>query len=191
MRKVRDHYSRRAREESYPARSVYKLEEIDRKYRLLRGGMRVLDIGCAPGSWTMYILMKIGGGRVLGIDLKEPDVIEDERFSFLQADVMKLDASTMGDRFDVIASDAAPATTGDKFSDAAVSLALVVRVFEIADTLLAGGGTVVAKVFQGEDLDGFVRSVRTRFERVSLFKPKSSRKESREIYIIAQGAKGK
>ena len=201
MRKVRDHYSKRAKAEKYRARSVYKLMEINRKFNLLRDGMTVLDIGCAPGSWSQYILEHIGNGHITGIDLAPSLSVGDSRFTYVQADILDPDiVSNLGCRegdglgpslFDLILSDAAPKTTGDKFSDSQGSLRIVRAVYELSQELLRSGGSVAAKVFQGEDLKTFVDSIRTSFVKVDLFKPKSSRAESRELYIIARTSGGK
>ncbi len=188
MQKVRDHYFKKAKQEKYFARSVYKLEEIDKKYRLFKKGVKVLDIGCSPGSWSQYMLKKVGNGSIVGIDIKNSVRIHDNRFTFIQGDILKLDPEFLKKQFktfDIITSDAAPKTTGNKFSDAVQSLDIVSRVFSIAEMILTPGGGAVAKVFQGEDLKAFLEEVKKSFEKVSLFKPKSSRKESREIFIIA------
>jgi 23S rRNA (uridine2552-2'-O)-methyltransferase len=192
MKKLHDYYFKRAKEEHYLARSVYKLDEINRRYRILRKGSSVLDVGCAPGSWSQYMLKKIGPGRVMGIDIKKSVTVSDPRFSYLQKNLFNIDREFFqenADSFDVITSDAAPKTTGQKFTDHQNSLSIVRRVFEISNSVLKDGGTVVAKVFQGEDLKEFVDSVRERFERIDLCKPKSSRKESSELFIIAQRKK--
>ncbi len=196
MRKVRDHYSKRAQAEQYRARSVYKLIEIDLKFHLIRRGMRVLDIGCAPGSWSQHVLKQVGDGHITGIDLAPSVNIGDSRFTYMQVDILDPDTvlnvgygggnETDPSSYDLILSDAAPKTTGNKFSDSQNSLRLVRAVYEISRALLKGGGSVVAKVFQGEDLKAFVDSIRKDFGKVDLFKPKSSRAESRELYIIAR-----
>ena len=201
MREVRDHYYKKAKAEQYRARSVYKLMEIDRKFHLLRKGFSVLDIGCAPGSWSQYALEHVENGHITGIDLARSVDIRDSRFTFIQADILDKNVLShigckAGDGnkscfFDLILSDAAPKTTGNKFTDSQNSLRLVRAVFEIAKSLLRDGGSVVSKVFQGEDLQGFVNSIRKDFGRVDLFKPKSSRSESRELYVIARNRGGK
>jgi 23S rRNA (uridine2552-2'-O)-methyltransferase len=200
MREIRDYYYKKAKAEQYRARSVYKLMEIDRKFHLLRKGFSVLDIGCAPGSWSQYALEHVKNGHITGIDLAHSVDIRDSRFTFIQADI--LDKNVLAhigckteDRgtfcsFDLIVSDAAPKTTGNKFTDSQNSLQLVRAVFEIAKSLLRDGGSVVSKVFQGEDVKGFIDSIRQDFGRVDLFKPKSSRVESRELYIIARNRGG-
>jgi 23S rRNA (uridine2552-2'-O)-methyltransferase len=212
MKKIKDYYYRKAKEEKYPARSVYKLIEIDQKYHILKKGQLILDVGCAPGSWSMYMLKKIENGRVIGIDIDSKVHIEDPRFHFINDDILRLDIQIISDKLhyetqledkteelskklserplthpslDLIVSDAAPKTTGDKFFDSQQSLILVKRVFEIAKVLLKPGGTVVAKIFQGEDVGDFIKGIKPDFNEVHLFKPKSSRSESKELFIIA------
>lgn len=192
MKKLHDHYFRRAKEEHYLARSVYKLDEINSKYRILRKGASVLDVGCAPGSWSQYILKKIGPGKVTGIDIKKRVSVSDPRFTYLEKNLFDLGSEfyqKYTESFDVVTSDAAPKTTGQKFVDHQNSLSIVRRVFEISHYVLKGSGTVVAKVFQGEDLKEFVESMKGRFDRIDLCKPKSSRKESSELFIVAQRMK--
>ncbi|HEB32627.1 MAG TPA: RlmE family RNA methyltransferase [Spirochaetes bacterium] len=188
MQKIRDHYFEKAKQEKYFARSIYKLEEIDKKYRLFKKGVKVLDIGCSPGSWSQYMLKKVGTGSIVGIDISNSVRIHDNRFTFIQGNIFDFDPEFLKKQFgsfDIITSDAAPKTTGNKFSDAVQSLDIVSRVFSIAEIILPPGGTAIAKVFQGEDLKPFIEEIKNNYKRVSLFKPKSSRKESREIFIIA------
>jgi 23S rRNA (uridine2552-2'-O)-methyltransferase len=193
MKKIHDFYFQQARAEKYPARSVYKLMEIDRKHRLIKKELRVLDIGCAPGSWSLYILSRIKNGSVIGVDLKDQTRIHDPRFTFIKADIHDVHPDTLAAitksrspvYFDLITSDAAPNTTGNKFMDAQSSLRLVERVFQVADALLKEGGSVVAKILQGEDTPAFVDGLKNIYARVILFKPKSSRSESRELFILA------
>jgi len=186
MRNVVDHYTRKAHAEHYRARSVYKLIEIDEKFGVVKKCMQVLDLGCSPGSWSQYMLKKIGRGRVVGVDTAGHVQVHDNRFRFISADIHTLTVENLnGQKFDLITSDAMPHTTGNKFVDSQASLNLVRSVFRLAQDALVPGGIVVAKVFQGEDLGKFILEIKKRFERVVLFKPKSSRKESREIFIIA------
>jgi 23S rRNA (uridine2552-2'-O)-methyltransferase len=194
MKKVRDYYFKKAKEEEYAARSVYKLKEIDERYRILKQGIKVLDIGCSPGSWSQYMLKKIGSGKILGIDLRNDIHIKDKRFCFLKGDILTIEEDLWKGyekSFDLITSDAAPSTSGDKFSDGQKSLQIVQAVFQIAKRVLKSEGSLIAKVFQGEDLKSFVDSVKPDFAMVFLFKPKSSRKESREIFIIAHRGRQK
>ena len=193
MRKIVDHYSKRAKEENYAARSVYKLIEIDQKYHLIKRGTKILDIGCSPGSWSQYILKRIGTGTIYGIDISDKISIKDKRFNFLKSDIFKLDIDLIKNKagfFDLILSDIAPNTSGDKFLDSQRSLKMLKKVFEIAKELLKPGKSVVAKVFQGEDLEVYLKNhLKPNYEKISRFKPKSSRKESKEIYIVAIGKK--
>lgn len=189
MKKIKDYYYKKAKEENYAARSVYKLQEIDKKYHLIKPGLKVIDIGCSPGSWSQLILKKIKNGLLIGIDISQRPAIKDSRFRFINEDILKMDIDSIksiATTVDLILSDAAPKTTGDKFSDSQKSLRIVERVFDISNEILVPGGNVVAKVFQGEDLDQFINDkIKTRYAKIARYKPKSSRKESREIYIIA------
>jgi 23S rRNA (uridine2552-2'-O)-methyltransferase len=186
-----DHYTRRARKEHWPARSVYKLQEIDQKFKILREGLRVLDLGCYPGSWSRYALKKGGSaGRVIGVDLKAPDRVSGPNFQFLQADVLALDPEVLhretGD-MDVVMSDLAPRTTGIKQADAARSMELVRKASDIAAALLLPGGCFICKVFEGEDFREFRAGVSRLYKKARVFRTGATRKRSREIYLIAQG----
>ena len=183
-----DHYARRAKEEKWLARSVYKLIEIDRKFGLIGKGDRLLDLGCYPGSWSQYGIQKVGPkGEVLGIDLTRPDRLSSPNFKFIQANVLTLDIELLGLKAgsrDVILSDLAPQTTGIQSTDISNSMSLAKRAYDITLALLKKKGHFVCKVFEGEDLKPFRSEVSTRFNQVRLFRPKATRKGSREIYII-------
>jgi 23S rRNA (uridine2552-2'-O)-methyltransferase len=188
-----DHYTRRARKEHYPARSVYKLAEIQKKHRILAKGDRVLDLGCAPGAWLLYAAEQVGGrGFVLGVDLNPVTVPLPSHAQAITGDIRSLQptaAQYSGGGFQVVLSDMAPATTGDPFGDAARSYALCCSALGVADALLQTRGRFVCKIFQGEDFKVFCDKVKVRFERMHIFKPQSSRKASREIFIIGLGRK--
>lgn len=188
-----DHYTRRARKDNYAARSVYKLQEIQKRYRLLQAGDRVLDLGCAPGSWLQYAAKVVGPrGYVLGLDLKAVHLELPEHVHCLTADIFELD-DRVRDRlrpgFQVVLSDMAPATTGRKDVDAARSLHLCERALALARDHLTGGGRFVCKVFQGPDSPEFIETVKQQFTRCHIYKPQSSRKASREIFVIGKGKK--
>lgn len=188
-----DHFSRKAKKEGYPARSVYKLEEIQRKYRLIQKGQRILDLGCAPGSWLLYSAKQTGSrGWVVGIDVKPLSVKIPDHVRFYPKDIMTLDESffkNMTNGFHVVLSDMAPATTGSKDVDAARSLNLCQQAFDIAKTHLVDNGSFVCKILQGIDFKIFSDSVKKAFSTFKIFKPQSSRKASREIYFIGMGKK--
>lgn len=185
-----DHYSQRAKKERFPARSVYKLEEIQKKHRLIKKGDRVLDLGCSPGSWLLYTAKLTGPeGRVVGIDLKPVVIQLPPQVQIITADVFALDVDSLGNDFNVVLSDMAPATTGHKAVDAARSCNLCETALSIAQKILLPGGAFVCKIFQGPDFASFLDAVRTGFKQHKIFKPQSSRKASKEIYIIGTGRK--
>jgi len=193
-RRRADFYARKAQKEKYPARSVYKLEEIQDKFRIIRPADRVLDLGCSPGSWLLYAAGLVGQeGRVVGVDLKEVKVSLPPHACAHVGDVTDLDSllPLIGSGFDSVISDMAPSTTGYKDVDAARSYHLCCAALEVADEVLTAGGNFVCKIFQGEDFPAFSESVRVRFARRKVFKPKTCRKDSREIYIIGLGRKPK
>jgi 23S rRNA (uridine2552-2'-O)-methyltransferase len=192
VKKVRDHYFQRAKQDGYAARSVYKLEEIDRKHRLFRPGMRALDLGCSPGSWLQYAARRVGPqGSVVGLDLKPIGVSLPSHAQALQGDIFEAGASPdwLSEPLDIILSDMAPKTTGVRSLDADRSHALNLQVLELADFHLRQGGTLLVKAFQGAPFEELRKFFRERFERVNLCKPKSSRQESVEIFILGQGKK--
>jgi len=184
-----DHYTRRAREERWLARSVYKLEEIDRKVRLIRSGDRVLDLGCYPGSWSQYSVVKVcPTGEVVGVDLKKPDRFSSPRFRFIEADVLSLDVAWLrelvGTR-DLVISDLAPATSGISVTDTSRSIELARRALELALAVLKKGGHFLCKVFEGPEVKAFRSELAEHFARVQAHRPSAVRKASREIYLLA------
>ena len=184
-----DHYARRAKKERFPARSVFKLKEIQQKHRLIKKGHKVLDLGCAPGSWLLYAAELTGpDGRVVGVDLKPVTVSLPAHVRVFTADILNPDERLLADTgtgFNVVLSDMAPATTGSRITDAARSEALCRAALEIARKRLISGGSFVCKIFQGEDFKIFIDAVDKIFVRYKIYKPASSRKASREIYVIA------
>ena len=188
-----DHYTRRAKKEAFPARSVYKLQEIQKRFRVIRKGGRVLDLGCAPGSWTRYAAELTGpGGKVIGIDLKKVGIALPAHVHLLQGDILAPDAAiaeVLAPGFDAVISDMAPATTGHRDVDAARSLNQCEAALTIARAHLKPGGHFVCKIFQGPDAQGFIDRVRDAFDNQRIYKPQSSRKASREVFIIGKGKK--
>ena len=193
---VQDHYFRKAKKEHFLARAFYKLEEIQKKHRILRKGMRVLDLGAAPGSWIQLAAEVVEpSGLVLGIDLKPIGHTFPKHVITLQGDIFDrefVDAS-LGEHtpFDVVLSDMAPSTSGIKVADAARSALLFERAFEIAGAVLKPGGTFLAKIFQGSDFHDLLLEVKLRFQQTRVIKPDASRKQSKEIYILALNLKQK
>ena len=186
-----DYYAKRAKQENFPARSVYKLQEIQKKYRLIKKGHKVLDLGCAPGSWLKYVAELTGGqGRVVGVDLKPVTEKLPAYVRVLKEDVMALAEAPekclelVENGFDAVLSDMAPATTGNKDVDAARSFNLSQAALVIAGSVLPKGGTFVCKIFQGPDFEKFIAAVKAGFDMYRIYKPQSTRKESKETYII-------
>ncbi len=183
-----DHYARLARDENWLARSVYKLEEIDKRFKLVHKDDRILDMGCFPGSWSQYGLRRVGPkGEVVGIDLTQPDQSLSSNFRFIQADVLTLDIKWLVKEValrDVVISDLAPQTTGIRSVDTSRSMSLARRAAEIAYAVLKERGHFICKVFEGEDLNHFRAETSTHFRRTKLFRPTATRKGSREIYLV-------
>ena len=188
-----DHYTRQAKKERFPARSVYKLEEIQKKYNIIKKGNNVLDLGCAPGSWLLYSADLTGStGRVVGIDLVPITVNVPPHVRVYTGDIFLMNDDffkSLGTDFNVVISDMAPSTTGNKFLDSTRSFDLCLSALTIAQVTLNTGGSFVCKIFQGEDFKTFIDSVRSVFKNHKIFKPKSSRKTSKEIYVIGFGKK--
>jgi 23S rRNA (uridine2552-2'-O)-methyltransferase len=188
-----DYYARRAKKEKFPARSVYKLQEMQQKYNIIKKGDKVLDLGCAPGSWLLYAANLTGSkGQVVGIDLKEVSERVPSHVRIYQGDILSMDDELFkltGKDFNVVLSDMAPATTGSTHVDSARSFDLCRAALSIAQERLVSGGSFVCKIFHGEDFKTFSDAVKQKFTRYKIFKPQSSRKASKEIYIIGFGKK--
>lgn len=193
MKKVRDHYFHQAKKDNYPARSVYKLKEIDKRFSLLKPGQHVLDLGAAPGSWSLFAALRVGPeGRVLGVDLQEApqlDAKRGENIIFLQEDIYEPSAEfqkaveNLGP-FHVVVSDMAPKTSGVKFADQARSHDLAMNALALAREYLRPGGHFVVKIFMGPDTNDLAKEMRLFFKTVKCFKPKSSRAESKETFYV-------
>jgi len=188
-----DAYTRRARDEKWLARSVYKLQEIDTRFRLIKRGDRMRDLGCYPGSWSQYARGRAGpGGEVVGIDQNRPARLCAPKFRFIQADIMALDVEWLIREIsprDLVLSDLAPSTSGVGAVDESRSLALAGRAAVIAQGLLKKGGQFVCKIFEGEDLNRFKEELSGQYRQMRLIRPKATRKRSREVYLVAQDLK--
>lgn len=186
--KWQDNFTRRAKEEKWLARSVYKLEEIDRKYRILRPGNRVIDLGCSPGSWSQYCIKQIkGGGEVIGIDFNDPGNFSARNFKYIQADILTMEPEWIAGKtgeVDLVISDLAPSTTGIKITDTSRSMELVIKAYMIAIALLKKRGNFLCKIFEGADLKKFKKDVSIHFEETHLIRPSAVRKGSKEIYLL-------
>ncbi len=189
----RDRFHQQAKREGFLARAVYKLTELDEKFKLLRPGDRVLDLGCAPCSWLQYARQKVGErGVLVGLD-RAPLPRELPGARIVVGDVMTIDPAALRGElaaFDVVLSDMAPDTSGIRSLDQARSEALFERALELATALLARGGHFVGKLFQGPDFKRLTEAVRARFELAKTAKPAGSRAISIEQYVIGKGFRG-
>ena len=193
MKKIKDYYFHKAKKDGYAARSVYKIEEIDKKYRIIRTGYKVLDLGCSPGSWLQYASIKVGNsGHVLGVDLQPVKISLPSHVKVIQADIFEVTDENLkikGGKADVILSDMAPKTSGIRTTDVHRSFELNKKVLYLANDILCPGGSLLVKAFQGKLFDELCYEFKKMFTDVKLCKPKSSRSESVEIIILGRGKK--
>ncbi len=197
MRNEKDFYFHKAKKENYPARSVYKLAQAQEKYGFLKKGKRVLDLGCHPGSWSLYAAEVLGPkGLVVGIDLQKTDINTQQpcaEINWLCYDVYSDELvgvlKKQGPGFHVLLSDMAPQTTGNQYTDHQHSLRLSRRVIALAKIFLHPQGVLYCKVFQGEDFPDFIKECKELFNNVKIVKPESSRRESREVFVMGRGYK--
>ena len=189
-----DHYFHRAKKEHVLARAVYKLEEIQNRYKLLKPGYRVLDLGAFPGSWLQFTGDIIGSkGLVIGVDMKNLTHSFPGNVIFLQHDIFEPGfAEELAAGYapiDVVLSDMAPATSGIRVADSARSALLFEQALRVAKMTLKPHGHFLAKIFQGPDFHGLLPEVKKTFTQVKVVKPAASRKQSKEVYILAMGFK--
>lgn len=186
----KDKYFLKAKKEGFAARSVYKLQEIDRKFKFLRSGQTVLDLGAAPGSWSQFVSQKIGNsGRLLGVDLTPID-LNLPNAVFITADLRDLQLEQVFEEcgfrplFDAVISDMAPKTTGIKSVDQDRSMELCELALDVAKRFLRPGGTFVCKFFQSGEFGRLRTALRAEFEVVEAIKPDSTRSISKEIFLV-------
>jgi len=187
-----DHFTLEAKKQGYPARSIFKLEEIDRRIKLLKGGMHVLDLGAAPGSWMLYASQKIArNGKLLAVDLTEITVPIPENTTFLQGDALSLEneALSLYAPYDVVLSDMAPNTTGNRLGDQTRSYELYMRALAVAEKLLKPGGAFVGKIFMGEDFASAKKEVKRIFAEERAIRPEGTRTTSYELFLVGTGRK--
>ena len=190
QRELHDHYFREAKRNGYRSRAAYKLIEIDEKRHILKKGDLVLDLGAAPGSWLQVVSQRIGpDGKVIGVDLSAIDGALPENVLILQDDVTTLTQSSFADEtvFDVILSDMAPNTTGNKTIDHHGSVRLCHTALDLATTMLKTGGNLVMKVLEGESYPELLNRAIDSFDTAKGYKPKASRSISSEMFIVCLG----
>ena len=186
----KDHYFHKAKKDGFVARSAYKLQDLQKKFKLLRPGDRVLDLGCSPGSWSQVTLKIIGPkGHLLGIDLKPVEIQKQPNAEFVEADILTLDPERFGEPYHCVLSDMAPNTTGIKSRDQAQSEELCRMVLQISRQYLKSGGHMAMKIFEGPDADLIVKEAKLMFKKVNHIKPEAVRKRSYETYIVGLSKK--
>lgn len=185
-----DRFFRKAKSDGYRARSAYKLLQIQERFKLIRRGDVVVDLGAAPGSWTQVAVELVSPkGRVVALDLQEMTPVPGA--VILRGDMTDLEVQdrvieAVGGKADVVLSDAAPSTTGIKLRDHVLSMELVRAALVVAEEILRPGGHFVAKAFPGEDFAGVLHDVKMAFRHVKVAKPEASRKESWERFVVAR-----
>lgn len=188
-----DFFTQKAKEEGYPARSVYKLQEIDEKFKLFQKSFFVLDLGASPGSWLLYIANKVSmTGKVVAVDILDLNTKPLNNTIFIKKDVLASDFfdifQSLGVcKFNVVVSDMAPNTTGLLELDVANCLELTQRALDIAIKVLAKNGNFVCKIFEGQGTDNFVKEAKKYFQMVKRYRPQAVRRGSKEFYLIAKG----
>jgi 23S rRNA (uridine2552-2'-O)-methyltransferase len=195
QRHVNDPYVKQAQRDGYRSRAAYKLIELNEKDRLIRPGMRVMDLGSAPGGWSQVLSRLLGAkGRVLATDILAMDAVQN--VDFIQGDftdeaiVGQIHDWLGGGKFDLIVSDIAPNITGIDSADQASSIYFLELAVDTVRETLKPGGAFVAKMFQGAGSDAWLKDLRTSFDKVSIRKPGASRPESREVFVVAKGFEG-
>jgi 23S rRNA (uridine2552-2'-O)-methyltransferase len=191
-RQESDTYVERAAAEGWRSRAVFKLEQIDAKARLLRAGAACVDLGASPGAWSQFAARAVGpGGAVFALDLLAMDPIPGVTFvhgDFTDDAVRQRLKTLLGGRpMDLVMSDMAPNISGNRAIDQPRSMALADEALGFAANVLSPGGVFLTKLFQGSEVDDYVREAGRRFSSARLIKPKASRPESREIYLLARG----
>jgi 23S rRNA (uridine2552-2'-O)-methyltransferase len=191
-RQINDPFAAKARAEGYRSRAAFKLTELDDRLKLIKKGMRVLDLGCAPGGW-LQVAKQRGVTQLVGVDLLDVDPISG-------VEILKMDftdpacppalIAALGGPPDLILSDIAPNTVGHKQTDHIRIVGLIEAAVDFTFEVLKPGGAFVAKAFQGGETEGVLKLLRARFTKVQHIKPKASRAESSEVYLAATGFKG-
>lgn len=191
-RKRQDSFYRRAKREGYAARSVFKLEQLDQRFRLLAPGRRVLDLGCRPGSWLQYACTRVGAaGHVVGLDRSQLDGPTPGNATVVVGDVLEIEPERLraalpgGGCFHLVLSDMAPDTTGIPFTDQVRSAELFERALELAVLLGCEGSGFVGKIFMGQGFQTALAEVRRHYRRTKTVKPEATRKSSSEVYVVA------
>ena len=185
-----DHFFHKAKDKGYRSRSAFKLIELDEKFKFLHDGLKVLDVGSFPGGWSQVNKKKIKNGKIMSIDKKKVDTIEGVNFlvgDFLEEKSKTAISEYFNSKIDVILSDMAANTTGNKSLDCIRTNQLCFDILNFSKEKLSQKGVMISKLFMGEDFEEIKLSAKKNFKKIDFFKPKSSRNESRETYIHCSG----
>ena len=185
-----DHFFKKAKSQGYRSRSAFKLIELNKKFKFLKNRINLLDLGSSPGGWCQVAKEKVKNGKIIGLDKKAVDKIKGINFlkgDFLDEKIRSSILSYFDSRIDVILSDMAADTTGNKSLDCIRTNQLCLQVLEFSKKVLGKNGTVVSKLFMGEDFEEIKLNAKKNFKKINFFKPNSSRGESRETYIHCLG----
>jgi len=195
--RARDRFYRMAKERGYRSRAAFKLIEANRRFRFIRPGSAVVDLGCAPGGWLQVSSEAVGPkGVVLGVDLRPIKPLEAENVKFVEGDLMdpslpRAILEGLGREADVVLCDAAPKLSGIRDLDHARQIGIAEAALEVAEKVLRRGGSMFVKAFEGPMLRPYVDRLRARFEFVRLVRPRATKPRSSEIYVLAMGFKGR
>ena len=189
IRQRRDKYVRQSKLEGYRSRAVYKLKELDEKFKIIKNNLNILDVGSAPGSWTQYLSEKSKGSKIMSIDLKEVDKIQDVYHvvgDFLDNKNQKIITDYFPKKIDLVVSDMAVNTTGNKNLDSIQTGELSLTAMDFAIGMLRPKGIFLSKIFMGSTFNEIVENAKKNFKESKIFKPPSSRKDSKESFIICK-----
>jgi 23S rRNA (uridine2552-2'-O)-methyltransferase len=186
----KDRFYHKAKAEGFVARSAYKLQEMQKRFRLIKQGDKILDLGCAPGAWIQVALPLVGrAGKIVGIDLealdKEEPVFQSPNLRFIHGNAFAMKPEEVEEApFDCVLSDMAPKTSGIKVRDQALSVELCLQAIELSDAMLKRGGNIVVKMLEGEDSHQVAKAIQQRFEQTKHHRPESTRQQSSEVFVI-------
>ena len=189
IRQRRDKYVRQSKLEGYRSRAVYKLKELDEKFKIIKNNLNILDVGSAPGSWTQYLSEKSKGSKIMSIDLKEVEKIKNVYHvvgDFLDNKNQKIIADYFPKKIDLVVSDMAVNTTGNKNLDSIQTGELSLTAMDFAVSMLRPKGIFLSKIFMGSTFNEIVENAKKNFKESKIFKPPSSRKDSKESFIICK-----
>ena len=189
IKQNRDIYVKQSKIEGYRSRAAYKLKEINEKFKILKNGISVLDLGAAPGSWSQFVSRNFKNSQIVSIDLREMEKIENIyqiKGDFTDELQQKKILNYFGDKIDTIVSDMAVNTTGNKNLDSIVTGELTIEALNFSTNTLKKQGNFVSKIFMGSSFNEIVSNAKKKFKEVNVFKPPASRKDSKESFIICK-----